>query len=193
MYRVAIFGSGAGMNAQNILKFFEESEVARVQLVLTNNKHAGIIDRARPYGVPVYVFDNEQMNSGKVLERLESQKIDFIVLSGFLKKIPAQIVNQYKGRILNIHPALLPDYGGRGMFGMNVHRAVVDNEEEETGITIHYVTEEYDEGEIVFQDSVEIDPDDTAEEVAGKVQELEHRHFPSVIEWVLTDLGSDEE
>ena len=192
MYRVAIFGSGSGTNAQNILKYFEESEVARVHLVLTNKRSAGIIDRARPYGVPVVVFDRDQMESGIVLERLESHKIDFIVLAGFLWKLPVEIVQRFENKVLNIHPALLPDYGGEGMYGMNVHRAVVENEEEETGITIHYVTAEYDEGEVVFQDSVEIDPDDTAEEVAGKVQELEHRHFPSVIESVLTDLGSDE-
>ena len=120
------------------------------------------------------------------------QVAEYRVAAHWLYKEGGEQDQQFENKILNIHPALLPDYGGEGMYGMNVHRAVVENEEEETGITIHYVTEEYDEGEVVFQDSVEIDPDDTAEEVAGKVQELEHRHFPSVIEWVLTDLGSEE-
>lgn len=188
MKRIAIFGSGAGTNAGNILKHFEESEVARVHLVLTNKKNAGIIDRARNYGVPVVIFDREQLESGEVLQKLEGHRIDFVVLAGFLWKIPDSIIDRYENRILNIHPSLLPDYGGEGMYGMRVHEAVVENEEEETGISIHYVTADYDEGEVVFQDSVEIDPDDSPEDVAGKVQELEHRHYPSVIEWVLTDM-----
>lgn len=188
MKRIAIFGSGAGTNATQILKHFEDSDVARVHLVLTNNKNAGIIDRSRKYGVPVFIFDEKQLASGDVLKKLEGHGIDFIALAGFLWKLPPEIVEQYDQRILNIHPALLPDYGGEGMYGMRVHEAVVENEEEETGISIHYVTDEYDEGEIVFQDTVEVDPDDTAEDVAGKVQELEHRHYPSVIEWVLTDM-----
>jgi phosphoribosylglycinamide formyltransferase-1 len=193
MKRIAIFGSGAGTNAGSILKYFEESEVARVHLVLTNRKDAGIVDRARDYGVPVVIFNKEQLESGEVLERLDGHKIDFIALAGFLWKIPDHIIEEYEDLILNIHPALLPDYGGEGMYGMNVHRAVVENEEEETGISIHYVTEDYDDGEIVFQDTVEIDPDDSPEEVAGKVQELEHRHYPAVIEWVLTELEEEDE
>jgi phosphoribosylglycinamide formyltransferase-1 len=191
MKRIAIFGSGAGTNAGNILKHFEESEVARVHLVLTNNKNAGINDRARNYGVPMVVFNRAQLESGEVLERLKGHKIDFIVLAGFLWKIPDNIIDSYENRILNIHPALLPDYGGEGMYGMNVHIEVVENEEEETGISIHYVNSEYDEGEIVFQDTVEIDPDDSPEDVAGKVQELEHRHYSSVIEWVITDMEEE--
>ena len=182
MYRVAIFGSGSGTNAQNILKYFEEGEVARVHLVLTNKRSAGIIDRARPYGVPVVVFDRDQMESGIVLERLESHKIDFIVLAGFLWKLPVEIVQRFENKVLNIHPALLPDYGGEGMYGMNVHRAVVENEEEETGITIHYVNEHFDEGEPIFQARCEVTVDDTPETLAQKIHALEHLHFPLIVE-----------
>lgn len=188
MKRIAIFGSGAGTNADRILKHFEESELARVHLVLTNRKNAGIIDKARKYGLPAMVFSPEQLQNGSVLEKLRAHKIDLIVLAGFLKKIPIHIIEAFPNRIINIHPALLPDYGGEGMYGMNVHKAVVENEEFETGITIHFINEDYDEGEIIFQETVEVDPDDSPEDVAYKVQELEHRHYPEVIEWVLTEM-----
>jgi len=188
MKRIAIFGSGSGTNAEQILKHFEESELARVHLVLTNNKDAGIIKRARNYAMPVLIFTSEQLNSGYVLEKMRALKIDLVVLAGFLKRIPSNIIDAFPNRIINIHPSLLPDYGGEGMYGMSVHEAVVDNEEEETGITIHFVNEEYDEGEVIFQEAIEIDLEDSPKEVAYKVQELEHRHFPSVVEWVITEM-----
>jgi phosphoribosylglycinamide formyltransferase-1 len=188
MKRIAIFGSGAGTNAGQILKHFEESDLARVQLIVSDQRDAGILKRARDYGVPALTCTMEELQNGTVLQKLIAQRIDLVVLAGFLKKIPPSIVSHYPNRIVNIHPALLPDYGGKGMYGLSVHKAVVANEEEETGITIHYVNEKYDDGEIIFQDVIEIDPDDTPEDVAGKVQEQEHRHYAPVIEWVLTEL-----
>ncbi len=188
MKRIAIFGSGSGTNAEQILKHFEESDLARVHLVLTNSKDAGIIKRARNYAVPVLIFTSEQLNNGYVLEKLRALKIDLVVLAGFLKRIPGNLIEAFPDRIVNIHPSLLPDYGGEGMYGMKVHQAVVENEEEESGITIHYVSEEYDEGEIIFQEAVEIDLEDSPKDVAYKVQELEHRHYPAVIEWVITEM-----
>lgn len=188
MKRIAIFASGSGSNAEKIAKHFAESDLARVTLVCTNNKKAGVIDRMKKLGIPVLIFEESELESGSVLSKLKSAKIDFIALAGFLKKIPENILQAYKKRIVNIHPALLPDYGGEGMYGMRVHEAVVANEEEETGITIHYLTDKYDEGEIIFQARVEVDPEDTPEEVAYKVQQLEHAHYPSVIESLIQEL-----
>jgi len=192
MKRIAIFGSGKGTNAENIIRHFADSDVARVTLVLCNRKDAGILKRAKEHSIPGVFFSSAELQNGTVLSKLKASGIDLIVLAGFLKKIPTDILGAFEGRIINIHPALLPDYGGEGMYGMNVHRAVVENEETETGITIHYVNEEYDEGEIVFQDSIEIDPGDSPEDVAYKVQELEHRHYPSVIEWVVSELEAED-
>ncbi len=192
MKRIAIFGSGKGTNAENIIRHFADSDVARVNLVLCNRKDAGILKRAKENSIPGVYFSMAELQDGTVLAKLKASGIDLIVLAGFLKKIPLEILDAFEGRVINIHPALLPDYGGEGMYGMNVHRAVVDNEESETGITIHYVNGEYDEGEIVFQDSIEIDPGDSPEEVAYKVQELEHRHYPSVIEWVVSELEAED-
>ncbi|MDX5325825.1 MAG: phosphoribosylglycinamide formyltransferase [Bacteroidota bacterium] len=188
MKNIVIFASGSGTNAQKIVEYFEESELARVTSIFTNNKNAGVIDRARITGTPCIVFTMDELNDGTVLQKVKALKTDLIVLAGFLKKIPTELITEYPDRIINIHPALLPDYGGQGMYGMKVHQAVVDNEEEETGITIHYVNDDYDEGEIIFQETVEVDPEDSPEDVAYKVQQLEHKHFPAVIEWVLNDL-----
>lgn len=188
MKRIAIFASGSGSNAENLIKHFEENDHAEVAQIFCNNPKAGVIDRARKLGIRFLVFNNEDLNSGFLLEKLKSAKIDLIVLAGFLKKIPTSMIEAYENRIVNIHPALLPDYGGEGMFGIHVHREVVENEEEETGITIHYVSEEYDEGEIIFQESVEIDFEDSPEDVQYKVQQLEYKHFPEVVEYILKDL-----
>jgi len=192
MKRIAIFGSGKGTNAENIIQHFSDSDVARVTLVLSNRKDAGILKRAKEHSIPGMFFGIEELNSGTVLSKLKASGIDLIVLAGFLKKVPAEVLAEFPNRVVNIHPALLPDYGGEGMYGMNVHRAVVENEEEETGITIHFVNEAYDEGEIIFQDSVEVDLEDSPEDVAYKVQELEHRHYPSVIEWVVSELDTED-
>lgn len=188
MKRIAVFASGGGSNAEKIARHFMDSDIGRVTLVCTNNKKAGVIDRMKKLGIPVLIFDQNDLENGTVLSRLRAAKVDFIALAGFLKKIPSDLLQSYEHRIVNIHPALLPDYGGEGMYGMHVHEAVVENEEEQTGITIHYLTEEYDEGEIIFQATVDIDPEDTPEEVAYKVQQLEHAHYPGVIESLLQGL-----
>lgn len=191
MKRIAVFASGSGSNAENLVKYFADSDLASVSLILSNNPNAKVLDRAKRLGVPSFIFTNKELGSGKVLEKLKGNKIDFIVLAGFLRKVPEGIIENYPDRIVNIHPALLPDYGGKGMYGMRVHEAVVDNEEEETGITIHYVNAEYDEGDIIFQYAVDVDPEDSPADVAAKVHELEYDHFPAIVEELLMDLDMD--
>ncbi len=188
MKNIAVFASGSGTNAENIVRYFEDSDLARVAVFFCNRKSAGVLDRAHKLGIRSILFTNDELNEGFVLNKLQEIKVDFVVLAGFLLKIPAEIVEKYKDRIINIHPALLPDYGGEGMYGMAVHEAVVENEEEESGITIHYVNANYDEGDIIFQETVEVDYEDTAEDVQYKVQQLEHKHYPEVIEYLIKDL-----
>lgn len=188
MKNIAVFASGSGTNAENIVKYFEDSELARVAVIFTNRKDAGVVDRAHKLGIRCIIFNKEQLQSGYVLQRLQECKIDFIALAGFLLLIPSEIIDAYKDRIINIHPALLPDYGGEGMYGIHVHEAVVENEEEETGISIHYVDHEYDNGDIIFQETVEVDFEDAPEDVQYKVQKLEHKHYPEVIEYLIKDL-----
>lgn len=183
-----MFASGNGSNTENIINYFEDSELARVAAVFCNRKEAGVVERAHRLGVRCIVFNRDQLNSGYILEKLQELRIDFIVLAGFLLKIPQNILDTFPDRVINLHPALLPDYGGEGMYGIRVHEAVVDNEEEETGITIHYVSEEYDDGDIIFQEVVEVDYEDSPEDVQYKVQTLEHKHYPEVIEYLIKDL-----
>lgn len=188
MKNIAVFASGSGTNAENIIRYFEDSEIARVKVVMTNNPKAGVIDRAFKVDTRCIVFSPSELKDGTVLKRLHELDIDFIALAGFLLKIPEAIIEDYGDCIINIHPALLPEYGGKGMYGMHVHEAVVENEDEETGITIHYLTDEYDEGEVIFQESVEVDFEDSPEDVQYKVQQLEHKHYPEVIEYLIKDL-----
>lgn len=188
MKKIAVFASGSGTNAENIVKYFEDSDLARVAVFFCNRKSAGVLDRAHKLGIRSILFSNEDLNQGVVLLKLHDLSIDFIVLAGFLLKISNDIIEEYPGRIINIHPALLPDYGGAGMYGMAVHEAVVENEEQESGITIHHVTEDYDEGEIIFQETVEVDFEDSPEDVQYKVRQLEHKHYPEVIEYLIKDL-----
>lgn len=188
MKRIAVFASGNGTNTEGIVNYFEDSELARVSVIFCNRKNAGVVDRARLLGVRCIVFGKDALQNGEVLAKLKEHRIDMIVLAGFLLKVPSEILQKYPDRVINLHPALLPDYGGEGMYGMHVHEAVVENEEEETGITIHYVNDDYDEGEIIFQETVEVDYEDTPEDVQYKVQQLEHKHYPEVIEYVIKDL-----
>jgi len=188
MKRIGIFASGSGTNAENIIKYFLDSELANVEAIFCNNSKAGVIDRAHKLSIRCIVFSDNDLADGTILKKLEECQIDLIVLAGFLKKIPKDIIEEYDHRIINIHPALLPDYGGEGMYGMHVHRAVVENEEEETGVTIHYVSDEYDEGDIIFQEAIEIDYEDSPEDVQYKVQQLEYKHYPEVIEYLLNSL-----
>ncbi len=188
MKRIAIFASGQGTNAENIVKFFQDSDMATVELIITNNKSAGVIEKAHRLGVRCLVHSPEEIASESFLKTLRSHKIDLIALAGFLKRIPQELLDNFPKAIINVHPSLLPDYGGEGMYGIHVHRAVVENEDEETGISIHYVGEDYDEGEIIFQESVEIDFEDSPEDVQYKVQQLEYKHYPEVIEYLLGDM-----
>lgn len=188
MKRIVLLASGSGTNAENIVKFFQDHELATVSAIFTNNSRAGVIERARKLNVPCFVISQQELENGTLLEKLQNMNTDFIVLAGFLKKIPLSILEAYPDRVVNIHPSLLPDYGGPGMYGEKVHQAVVDNEEEVSGITIHYLSENYDEGEIIFQEEVEIDPEDTWQDVEYKVRQLEYKHYPEVIEYTLKDL-----
>jgi phosphoribosylglycinamide formyltransferase-1 len=190
--KIAVFASGKGSNAENLIKHFNNSTSASVDLVLSNNANAAVIGRAKNLGVETFVFDkNELNNSFIVIDKLKDSQIDWIVLAGFLLKFPENILKEFSGRVVNIHPALLPKYGGKGMYGMNVHKAVVENKEKETGITIHFVNENYDEGEIIFQARIEVLSSDTAETVATEISLLEQKYFPKIIEnLILTNNNS---
>lgn len=186
MKNVAIFASGSGTNAENIARYFSKSETVNVAVVLSNNKHVGVHARVNNLGIPSFVFSRDEFVEGTfVLAKLAEYQIDLIVLAGFMNKISESLLRAYPGRIINIHPALLPKHGGKGMFGMHVHEAVVAAGEKESGITIHYINENYDEGDIIFQATCPVIPTDTPEEVATKVHALEYAHYPHVIEEVL--------
>lgn len=186
MKKIILFASGSGTNAEAIIRHFASQKTAKVEAVFTNNPSAMVIARAQSLNVPVVIFTRAEFESGKVLEIMKQFSPDLIVLAGFLWKMPAAIVQAFPDKILNIHPALLPKYGGKGMYGLHVHQAVLDHNETETGISIHVVNEHYDEGALLFQQSVSIVHCQSAEEVAQKVHELEHVYFSSVIESYLT-------
>jgi phosphoribosylglycinamide formyltransferase-1 len=186
MKKIVIFASGSGTNAENIIKYFAAIKTGTVVSVFTNNPSAKVIERARNYEVSTEIFSKEELFEGKVLQKINKIQPDLIVLAGFLLKFPENIVTAYPNKIINIHPALLPKYGGKGMYGMHVHRAIVGNKEKETGITIHFVNENYDEGNILFQKNIILTGDETPEEVAEKIHELEQKYFPEVIEKLLT-------
>jgi phosphoribosylglycinamide formyltransferase-1 len=186
MTNLAIFASGSGTNAENIARYFSGSERIRVSLVLSNRPDAYVLERASRLGIPVLVFSRGDLyETGKVMEVLEEHRIDFLVLAGFLWLVPSGLLEVYRGRVINIHPALLPRFGGKGMYGDRVHRAVIESGEKRTGITIHYVNERYDEGQVIFQESFEILPGDTPESIAERVHRLEYAHFPRVIQEVV--------
>lgn len=186
MSKIVIFASGSGSNAENIILHFNKKNLVNVFEVFTNNPNAKVLERAKNLNVPSQVFNRQELNEGIVLEKLNKIQPDLIVLAGFLWKFPDHIIKVYPNKVINIHPALLPNYGGKGMYGMNVHQAVLENKEKETGITIHYVNEHYDEGEFIFQKSVNIEDCKSAEEIADKIHVLEHQYFPEVVEQLLT-------
>jgi phosphoribosylglycinamide formyltransferase-1 len=186
MKKIVIFASGSGTNAENIIKHYKNSSIGTIVSVFTNNPSAYVIERAKNFLVPTEIFTKEELIESKVLQKLNAIQPDLIVLAGFLLKLPESIVKTYTNKIINIHPALLPKYGGKGMYGMNVHKAVVENKEKETGITIHFVNENYDEGNIIFQKKVTVLITDTPEVVAEKIHELEQCYFPGVIDKLLT-------
>lgn len=186
-HKIAILVSGTGTNAINIIEYFEKNSVADVVLVISNKTDALAVEKAQNKGVKTVVFNNESFKkNGTVLDYLMSQSIDFIVLAGFLMKIPNDIIHAYPNKIVNLHPSLLPKYGGKGMYGKHVHRAVIEAQESESGISIHFVNEEYDEGAIIFQAKVSVEKGDSVEVLAQKIQQLEHRFFPKVIEQVIS-------
>lgn len=186
MKRIVIFASGSGTNAENLITFFQNSDKAAVIQVLTNNPHAKVLDRCKTLNISAFSFNRIAFTTtNDVLDLLKTSQPDLIVLAGFLWKFPEHILNEFPNKVINIHPALLPKYGGKGMYGMRVHQAVVKNREVETGITIHYVNEHYDDGAIIFQTTCEVLKTDSAEDVAVKIHELEMEHFPKVVESIL--------
>ncbi len=188
MKRIVIFASGSGSNAENLIVFFHNRENASVIQVLTNNPHAKVLDRCKKLNISALSFNKMAFSKSEdVLNILKAAEPDLIVLAGFLWKFPEFILKEFPKKVVNIHPALLPNYGGKGMYGMNVHSAVVANKETETGITIHYVNENYDEGAIIFQAKCNVLPTDSAEDVAGKIHLLEMEHFPEVVDTLLNE------
>ncbi|MGL2987843.1 phosphoribosylglycinamide formyltransferase [Flavobacterium sp. RSSA_27] len=185
MNKIVIFASGSGTNAESIIKYFINSSKTKVVSVITNNANAKVIERAKKYQVQTLIFSKSELNDSKLLQKINNFQPDLLVLAGFLLKIPETWVAAFPNKIINIHPALLPKFGGKGMYGMHIHQAVVANKESETGITIHYVNENYDEGAILFQAAVPLAPEDTPEDVAVKIHELEQKHFPLVIDRLL--------
>ena len=189
MINIAIFVSGNGSNCENIIRHFAESKLARVALVVSNRADAFALERAKRLGVPTLTLSKADLaNQEYTIILLDSYNIEFIVLAGFLMMVPDYLISRYHQRIINIHPALLPKYGGKGMYGHYVHEAVKANGETETGITIHYVSEECDGGDIIFQSKVTIEPSDSPQEIETKVHKLEMRDFPLVIENLISNI-----
>ncbi len=182
-----IFASGAGSNAETIIRYFQKDTSKRVVAVFSNKAEAPVVGKAMTLGISTVVFTQDEWAGTRVLERLKTFRPDLIVLAGFLWKFPQHILREFPQKTINIHPSLLPKYGGEGMYGKHVHQAVFDHQESETGITIHYVNERYDEGEFIFQKAVSIQDCPSPEAIAQKVHELEQRYFPQVISTLLTN------
>ncbi len=188
MSNIAIFASGAGSNAENIASFFSGDANVSICCILCNNPNAFVIERAKRLDIPCHVFTRKELcNTAEVLNILAHYHIDIIVLAGFLLKIPASLIEKYPHRIINIHPALLPKFGGKGMYGFHVHQAVIDSGDSVSGITIHYVDEHYDEGTTIFQAKCQVTQDDTVETLAAKIHQLEHEHYPRVIQELISE------
>ncbi|QLG45481.1 phosphoribosylglycinamide formyltransferase [Costertonia aggregata] len=186
MKRIVLFASGSGSNVENIVRYFQDNPKVMVAGVLTNKSDAKVLDRCDHLNINGLFFNRHAFSKTDcVLDILKTMRPDLIVLAGFLWKIPKKFVAAFPNKIINIHPALLPKYGGKGMYGMHVHQAVKNNEETETGITIHYVNEHYDEGGAIFQAKTGVSQKDTPESIAAKVHDLEYKHFPKTIEKLL--------
>ena len=189
MKKVALFASGSGSNVQNISEYFATNPHVKINLILSNNPNAFVLERAKKLGIQTHVFTRDSFyNSHEIIKVLEKAQTDFIVLAGFLWLIPQYLIQAYPNKIINIHPALLPKYGGKGMYGSKVHEAVINNKEKESGITIHYVNEQYDEGSIIFQALCMVKPDDSPESVAKRIHELEYEYYPKIIEQLIMQL-----
>lgn len=186
MTKIAIFASGAGSNAQKIIDHFRETASIKVSLILCNKPGAGVLQIAENEGIPSMIIDKEKFfRDDAYTDELKQAGIDFIILAGFLWKIPVALISAFPGKIVNIHPALLPQYGGKGMYGQFVHQAVIDHQEKESGITIHYVDDHYDHGDIIFQAKCPVLASDTADTLASRIHQLEHQHYPAVIQQLL--------
>lgn len=180
---IAIFASGSGTNAENIIHYFSQSSSIKVVGIFTNNREAGVIERSQKSGTPCFIFTNDQFFlANEIIDKLKELKTDAIILAGFLKLITHPYLENYPNKIINIHPALLPNYGGKGMYGMHIHEAVIKNKESESGITIHLVNEKYDKGSIIYQSKCLIDTLETSESLAKKIHQIEFFYFPRVIE-----------
>ena len=185
MNNIAIFASGSGTNAENIINYFSKREDVCVKSIFCNNPNAFVIERGRRCNIPTFLFTKAELNDSSnniVLSELRRLEVDYIILAGFLLKIPAQFISDYPAKIINIHPALLPNYGGKGMYGMNVHEAVIAAKETKSGITIHIVDEQYDHGKNIFQAECVIEESDTPDDLAAKIHTLEQNNFPQVID-----------
>lgn len=186
MTKLAIFASGSGSNAENIAQYFKNDSEIEVSLIISNKRDAYVLERAKQLNIPSYTYNKKEFEeSVKIIDLLKSHNIDYIILAGFLLKVSQEIIDTYPNKIINIHPALLPKFGGKGMYGNFVHNAVIESKEKETGITIHYVNENYDEGNIIFQAKCEVLKNDDIKQVAAKVHKLEHEYFPQIIEEIV--------
>jgi phosphoribosylglycinamide formyltransferase 1 len=183
--RVVIFASGSGSNAQRLMEYFQDHPQIRIVALFSNNPAAYALQRARNFNLPTHVFNREQFRDGTVLAQVKAYQPDLVVLAGFLWLVPSAFIQAFPNQIINIHPGLLPKYGGKGMHGQYVHQAVLDNKEKESGITIHYVNEHYDHGAAIYQQLCPVQENDTAEILANRVLQLEHEHFPRVVEQLL--------
>ena len=183
---IAVFASGQGTNAANIIHYFQQNQKIKVALIVTNNFNAGVLNVAKKNNIDFLIIDKEKFFKGDgYVAELKNLHISFIVLAGFLWKVPSTLINAYQNKIINIHPALLPKYGGKGMYGHFVHEAVLSAKEEESGITIHFVDEFYDNGKTILQVSCPVYKDDTAETLAGRIHELEYQYYPQIIEDII--------
>ena len=183
--RIILFASGSGTNVENIVRYFQHNSRLEIAMVFTNNPNAGVIDRISSTKIPVTTFEKNQLTDGFLLNQIQLLNPDLIVLAGFLLKIPPDFTQIFSNKIINIHPSLLPKHGGKGMYGERVHQSVKDDGDTETGISIHFVNEHYDEGAIIFQAQVSVDKKDTVQDIADKVHQLEYKHYPEVIQNLL--------
>ncbi len=192
MINVALFASGEGTNAENLIHYFSASKEVKIKLVVTNNADAGIVKRAELHKKNIQIISKQALTNytEQIIDFLQTEKVDLIVLAGFLLKIPEKLIQAFPNRIINIHPALLPKYGGKGMYGRHVHEAVIKAKEKESGITVHYVNEEYDKGATILQELCKVDEHETIETLEEKIRTLEHFYFPKAVEKVIEELRS---
>ena len=186
MKKIVVFASGGGSSVENLYLYFSKNPNVEVLKLYCNNPEAGVLKRNRINSLEKLIFNNDELNSDKILNDLQNLSPDLIVLAGFLKKIPEKIVDLFRNKIVNIHPSLLPKYGGKGMYGSNIHKKVIQNKESESGITIHYVSKEYDAGKIIFQKKIKVDKNDTPKKLEEKIHKLEYEYFPKIVESLLT-------